>query len=540
MYDVATTTRLQWHCFGRRSSSLLRSAIPAIVIAISMRLSAICRRIIDTDTGVLVLSAMALVALHTATNGQYGFHRDELATIDDGRFLSWGYVVYPPITPFLARVSMTLFGASMIGLRLFGALAVGIAMVLTGLMAREMGGRRPAQLVAAWAAAIAGPVVSFGYLFQYVSFDYLWWVLAAWVTIRLLKSGDQRWWLALGSVIGFGMMTKFTMPFLVAGIVCGIVLERPRSLLSKWLWCGTALAFLIFLPNLIWQLRHDFITLDFLRFIHARDVRLGRADGFLLAQFWAATNLVTVPIWIAGLYFLFFKPEGKRYRMLGWMYLIPLLILLFARGRFYYLAPAYPMLLAVGAVWGEHWLESLSPATAATIRRAARISMVVGGLAAAVLILPLAPPGSRWWKIADAATQNLNEEFGWREMTDAVIRARDSLQADDAPIAVLAGDAGEAAAINLYGRGHGLPEVISASNSHWLRGYGHPPPKTVIAAGFPRADLETVFASCELAGHFTIPYGIENYAIGHAPDIFVCRHPKEPWDLIWKRFHSFG
>jgi hypothetical protein len=161
-----------------------------------MRLSAICRRIIATDTGVLVLSAMALVALHTATNGQYGFHRDELATIDDARFLSWGYVVYPPITPFLARVSMTLFGASIIGLRLFAALAVGIAMVLTGLMAREIGGRRPAQLVAAWAAAIAGPVVSFGYLFQYVSFDYLWWVLAAWVIIRLLKSGDQRWWLA--------------------------------------------------------------------------------------------------------------------------------------------------------------------------------------------------------------------------------------------------------------------------------------------------------------------------------------------------------
>jgi Dolichyl-phosphate-mannose-protein mannosyltransferase len=144
-----------------------------------MRLSAICRRIIATDTGVLVLSAMALVALHTATNGQYAFHRDELATIDDARFLSWGYVVYPPITPFLARVSMTLFGASMIGLRLFAALAVGIAMVLTGLMARELGGSRPAQLVAAWAAAIAGPAVSFGYLFQYVSFDYLCWVLAA-------------------------------------------------------------------------------------------------------------------------------------------------------------------------------------------------------------------------------------------------------------------------------------------------------------------------------------------------------------------------
>ena len=145
--------------------------------------------------------------------------------------------------------------------------------------------------------------------------------------------------------------------------------------------------------------------------------------------------------WVAGLYFLFLRPERKRYRMLGRMYLIPLLILLFARGRPYYLAPAYPMLLAVGVVWGEQWLESLSPATAVTIRRVARRSMVVSGLATAVLVLPLAPPGSRWWKIADATNQNLNEEFGWREMTDAVIRARDSLQADDAPVGVLAGDA---------------------------------------------------------------------------------------------------
>src|SRR5215472_5482690 len=164
-----------------------------------MRLSAIGKRIIASDTRILVLSALSVVALHTATNGQYGFHRNELATIDDARFLSWGYVVYPPITPFFARVSLTLFGASMIGLRLFAALAVGIAMVLTGLMAHEIGGSRRAQLVAAWAAMIAGPAISFGYLFQYVSFDYLWWVLAAWVTIRLLRSEDQRWWLALGA-----------------------------------------------------------------------------------------------------------------------------------------------------------------------------------------------------------------------------------------------------------------------------------------------------------------------------------------------------
>ena len=506
-----------------------------------MRPAATSQRIIGSDTGMLVLSALFVVALHTATNGEYGFHRDELATLDDARFLDWGYVVYPPITPFIARVSLTLFGPSMIGLRFFAALAVGIAMVMTGLMAREIGGSRRAQLVAAWAAVIAGPVLSFGYLFQYVSFDYLWWVLAAWVTIRLLRSEDQRWWLALGAAVGLGMMTKFTMAFLLAGIVGGIVLTRPRSLLNKWLWCGAALSLVIFLPNLIWQFRHDFITLDFLKFIHARDVGMGLADGFLPAQFWMVTNCVTAPIWIAGLYFLFFKPEGKRYRMIGWMYLIPFAILFIARGKPYYLSPACPMLLAMGAVWGERWLETRSPRPARAVRRVVWNSMILSGIAGAAVVLPLAPADSGWWRIAEGINHNFNEEFGWPQMTAAVLRVRDSLPADDGPIGVLAGDAGEAAAINLYGRGHGLPEVISGSNSHWLRGYGDPPPKVVIAAGFLRTELETVFESCELAGHFTIPYGIVNIGIGdHRTEIFVCRRPREPWSVFWKRFHSFG
>jgi len=157
------------------------------------------------------------------------------------------------------------------------------------------------------------------------------------------------------------------------------------------------------------------------------------------------------------------------------------------------------------------------------------------------LVLPLAPAGSGWWRIADVANGgNFDEEFGWPQMADAVVRVRDSLPRDSAPLGILAGDAGEAAAINLYGRGHGLPEVISGSNSHWLHGYGNPPPKTVVTAGHLRRDLERVFASCELAGHVTIPYGVVNSAIGDHTDIFVCRDARQPWHVLWKRYHWYG
>jgi hypothetical protein len=198
------------------------------------------------------------------------------------------------------------------------------------------------------------------------------------------------------------------------------------------------------------------------------------------------------------------------------------------------------MLLAAGAVWGERWWEALSPDAARTVRGVVRTSLVISGIVVGLLVLPLAPPGSRWWRIADAANGNFNEEFGWPEMASAVVRVRDSLPPDSTPVGILASDAGEAAAINLYGRGRGLPEVISGSNSHWLRGYGNPPPKTVVAAGFLGRDLKTVFESCELAGHVTIPFGIENIAIGDHTDIFVCRRPRQPWHVFWWRTHWFG
>jgi len=366
-------------------------------------------------------------------------------------------------------------------------------------------------------------------------------VLAAYVMLRLLNSGDQRWWLALGGVVGLGMMTKYTMAFFLAGIAGGILVTNPRMLLNKWLWYGASIAMLVFLPNLVWQVQHDFLSLDFLRFIHARDVGLGRTDNFLLQQCWVATNAITVPLWAAGLYFLFATPDGKRYCVIGWMYVIPFALFLIAKGRPYYLAPAYPMLLAAGAVWGEGRLETLRPTIASAIRRRVRRSLVIGGLVVAALVLPLAPPGSHWWRVANAVNGgNFDEEFGWCEMVGAVARIRDSLPTESAPVGILAGDAGQAGAINLYGRSRRLPEAISGSNSHWLRGYGNSPPKTIINVGLLRADVDGIFERCQLAGHFNVPFGIRNSAIGDHLQIFVCQGPREPWPLFWKRFHSFG
>ena len=507
-----------------------------------MRVGDSWRKLASNDLAVLVLFATAGVLLHTVTNGQYGFHRDELATLDDARSLEWGYVAYPPVTPFLARVAFILFGPSLIGLRFFAALALGLVLVLTGLMARHLGGGRQAQIVAALAAAIGGVAFSGGALFQYVSFDYLWWVAAAYFMVRLLASDDPRWCLGVGAAIGFGMLTKYTMMFLVAGIAAGFLFTPARRYLrSAWLWCGIALALLIFLPNVLWQIQHHFVSLDFLNSIHARDIRMGRTDRFVLSQFWIATNPATVPVWLAGLFYLFATQNGKRYRPIGWMFIVPFVLFVIGRGRPYYLAPGYPMLLAAGAVWGERWVASLSSRRALAIRRTTRIALAIGGLVVAAIVLPIAPPGSLWWRFADSANGgNFNEEIGWLELVQAVASIRDSLPvAERSRLGILAADSGQAGAINLYGSPLALPIAICGMNSHWLRGYGDPPPETVIVVGMSRDSARSAFESCQIAGHVSNRFGIKNSVI-HNTDIFVCHGLRQPWPSFWKGFQYYG
>ena len=273
------------------------------------------------DIWALVGIAGAVALLHVLTNGRYGFHRDELQVLSDARHMDWGFVPYPPLTPFVERVSMAVFGLSMVGLRMASVVAQAVAVVVTGLMAYELGGGRLAQVTAALAIALSGLPMFEGTEFQYTTFDYLWWALIAYFVIRLLKTENPRWWLAIGATIGIGFQTKYTMGFYLAGILGGVVLTNARRhLLSGWFWGGMALGFLICLPNLVWQVQHGFISLHFLQHIHKRDVRQGRADGFLLQQFWLCTNAVTAPLWIGGLLGYFWK---RRYRMLGWMYVDP-------------------------------------------------------------------------------------------------------------------------------------------------------------------------------------------------------------------------
>ena len=502
---------------------------------------------ISTDThngrnhrglAIVLTLGVAVLFVHLLTGGRYGFHRDELATLDDARHLAWGYVAYPPVTPFFGWISLRLFGLSLTGFRVFAAVSVSVAVVLTGLMAREMGGTTEAQALATSAAIPFA--LGAGSLMQYVSFDYLAWVACSYFFIRLCKSRDPRWWLAIGGCIGFGMLAKYSMLVCVLAVAAGMLSTQLRAdLRSKWLWLGVAASVVIFLPNLIWQIQNDFVSLDFLRYIHERDVRIGRTKNFLPDQL--ELTLFTLPLAMLGLFFYFVSKRGGPSHGIGYLYVIPLIIFLAAKGRGYYLAPAYPVLYAGGAVYGAELISNIRPLRRSLVRGFAWAGVVITIFFSAACFVPMAPVDSRWARQAFKVNEDFREEIGWPELVQKLAQIRDSLDpAERSRLGILAGNYGEAGAINAYGKEYGLSEAICGTNSFWARGFGDPPPEILIVIGLSREFGDRHFESCELVGYITNKYGIANEENTDHSDILLCRHLRETWPQFWKRFRRYG
>jgi hypothetical protein len=490
------------------------------------------------DTAVLIAIAAGIVLVHLLTGNRYGFHRDELQFLSDARRLDWGYVAFPPLTPFVQRIGLELFGLSIVGLRLFSMLAQAAAIVTGGLMARELGGGRLAQVVSALAVAFS-PISMFeGTEFQYTSFDFLWWVLIAYFAIRLLKSENPRWWLAIGATIGLGLETKYSIVFYIAGLLGAMALTPARRYFaSKWFWGGVGVALLIFLPNLIWIFRHDFISYTFLQHIHARDVAIGRAQGFFRDQFLICTNLAAAPLWLAGLAgFLL----NRRFRMLAFLLVIPVALFWIGKGRGYYTAGVYPMAEAMGAVMAARWLARLRRPARVAVHGAYWAAFAVVSSYICVVVVPLAASGPLK-QYALAHSYDLREEIGWNELVQTVAQIRNSLPPEQqAHLGIATGNYGEFGAIDNLGRAYGLPTPIGTTNSEWYWGYPSPPPTTLIVIGNRRDQVDAMFTWCRLVGHTANREGVRNEESEYHPNIFLCGPPRISWAEIWREHRDFG
>jgi hypothetical protein len=346
-----------------------------------------------------------------------------------------------------------------------------------------------------------------------------------------------------------------------------------------------ALAVTICLPNFLWEWNRGFESLEFLRFLHERDVQTGVTGGFFVGQL--ELMMLALPLAAAGLWFYFagekapasLRASGQaeggrykkaRYRALGWMYVVALALLVVLRGRDYYLAPAYPMLYAAGAVWAEKKIASNevkkqrsndgvgiqdvsalatqrsteeSAPTARLgnrglqrwVRKAVWAALVADVLVASAVALPIAPVNSSWWKMASRVDIVFPEEIGWEEFTECVAQVWQGLSPEErARAGILAGNYGEVGALNLYGERWGLPRAMSGVNSSWERGYGDPAVETLVVVGYPREFLVEHFASCQVSGRVWNKYGVVNEETTEDAEIYVCRGRKGSWEQFWR------
>ena len=483
---------------------------------------------------VAYISALEFI-LHLPNPGGYGFFIDELYFMACGEHLSFGYVDMPPLTALQAWAARGLFGDSMVAIRLIPTLASAGLVILAGALVRQLGGGRFAQALAALAVLLAPFYLSFGSYLSMNSIEPLLWMGCALILIRMIQTGDTRLWRWFGLLAGIGLENKDTMLMFGFAMIAGLAMTPERRLMaSRWFLFGGLVAFAIFLPNLLWMVRHHFPHLEMLANIkrNHRNVALSPL-GFVGWQI-LGMQPASFPIWICGLWYFLRSGPGRPYRALGWSYLITMLVLLLADGRFYYLAPAYPMLLASGAVMMEQWFER---PRWRWLRWGYPGLIAVAGGVVALNTLPLLPPemyirytrfiGMSQPRIehrqASDLPQLLADRFGWPEMAAAVARVYNALPAGErAKTAIFGQNYGEAGAIDFYGPRLGLPKAISGHDSYWLWGPRGYTGESMIVLGGTRERLEQYFSRVEDEGYVGNPYAMASEHF----TIYLCHEPK--------------
>jgi 4-amino-4-deoxy-L-arabinose transferase-like glycosyltransferase len=480
-----------------------------------------------------VVVAVQAVVL-TALSGRYGFHRDELYFIAAGDRPDWGYVDQPPITPLLARMSTALFGDTPAGLRVIATL-LGVAMVVVvALVAREMGGGRGAQLFAAVATALSSFVVVVSHIFATTTVDMVVWALLGLFALKLFRTGNGRWWLAIGATVGVGIANKWLILLLVLAIGVSLLIVGPRKVLRTWwLAAGVGVALVLAAPVLIWQAAHDFPMLTVASGI-SEDDGVDNRVLFVPMQL-IYVSPVLVPVWVAGIVRLLRDPEVRFARALGVSYPVLCVVLLALGGKPYYAVPLLVLVTAAGAEPTLRWLARGNR----TLRRAvAGVLAGVGAAVSAVVGLPVLPVDALAPAVAMNAEQG--EQVGWREFAGTVADVWTEIPAEDQARAVIfAGNYGEAGAIERFHTELGLPVPYAGHMSY--ADWGPPADKmsgpVVLVGTFGPEVIDAYFTGCERAAVIDYGYDWDNEEQG--ADIRLCTGTTRPWSQLWPDLRRF-
>jgi 4-amino-4-deoxy-L-arabinose transferase-like glycosyltransferase len=479
----------------------------------------------------LLALAAAVALLLLAVAGRYGYHRDELYFLRAGRELAFGYVDQPPFAPALAAAMDALFPGSLVGLRLPSALAAGGIVVITGLLAREFGGGRAAQLLAAAAMGVSAVLLAVGHLLSTTTFDVLGWTALSWLLVRALRDGGPVW-LAAGAVAGIALENKLSPVFLVAAVVAGVLAVGPRAALrALWPWLGGVLALALWAPNLVWQATHGWPQLDLASAIAAGSSGTSEPWYLFLPFQLVLVSPVLVPVWVAGWWRLWREPALRTWRCFAVGYVVLAVFFLLTGGKPYYLAGLFPVLLAAGSVPVLGWVRrGGSRVRGVLVVAALALSLAIN----AGLMLPLVPATVLGRTPIPDVNYDAGEQVGWPRLAATVERAsRDLL---DTPFVVLTGNYGEAGAVDRYAPD--LGPAYSGHNSYWSWG---PPPADVgpaVVVGLPEDELRRWFGTVERAAVVDDGVDLDNDEQG--TQVWIARDRLMRWSEIWPQLRRLG
>jgi len=492
--------------------------------------------------GALAALCGAKLLLHLATSVQrYGYFRDELYYLDMARHLDWGYVDAAPLGAVYARIALGLGGARA-ARRIQPPLAGTALVALAILIARELGGGRYAQLLAGLAVLFAPGLLVMDSLLTMNAFEPLFWMGAVLVLARILRTGRSRLWPWFGVLAGLGLENKHSTLFFGAAVVAALLLTpERRAFRERWIWIAGAIALALFLPNLIWQWRHHFPTLEDLENVRREGKNVVLAPPAFLLQQIVAMHPLLFPVWLVGVVFLL---RERRWRVLGLTFVVFFLLMMAAHAKDYYLFPIYPMAFAAGGVAVERWIRR--PALRTTLAAA----LVAGGLVTLPLATWMLPPekylayqralGARPQKAEvhheGLLPQPMGDQFGWPELARDVAAIYRSLPPEErARTGILTGNYGEAGAINLFGPALGLPHAYSRHQNHWFWGPPKEEYRNLIVLQWSLDDVKDNCGSYEAFPHES-RYGMSEENV----PIYLCRDAGFDLRKVWWHYHHWN
>jgi hypothetical protein len=493
--------------------------------------------------------AAAKLLLHLFTAGRYGIFRDEMYVLACAEHLDWGYIDHPPGGILIGWIARHLFGDSLLGLRFLPALAGAGLVIFTGRVTRELGGRSFAQILAALAVCVVPIYLVFDHWLTMNAFEPLVWLGCVYCVLRVINTSDGRYWIGFGTLAGVGLEMKYSILFLVIGLLLGLIVTLERRRLIDWrLWIGLGICGAIALPNFLWQWRHGFPFLEFRHSValNNRDVVRGPI-AFVLDQM-AIMHPVTALLWLAGAGWLLFGSERRRYAVFGWTFLAVLGVFIALKGKNYYVSPVYPVLFAAGAVALEQWTERPNRTW---FRLTYPAIVAISGMVLLPISAPVLSPDTtvryqKWLGIEPPASEHQNngplpqyfaDEFGWEDMVRNVARVYHTLSPDEQKrTAIFSNDWGDAAAIDFFGPKYGLPHAISKHNSYWLWGPSDANGEIMIILHSDGVGDRKHFKSVEKAGRVEHPFSRRDEWY----DIYLCRGLNVDLRDAWPKMKSLG